>query len=245
MHSFLSKLDRALSRFERSVRETRRSAREVKRLLRKEVKIAASPLSFIFIAFGAMTLLPGYPILVGGLFVCLGVFYSFQAARESNDILYSVLLPVKKTDVVVGKYAFVCLVELLSLLLMAVLTALRMTALRDVPVYAENVMMAANPVFLAFALGLFAAFNMIFVGGFFKTAYGFARPLVYFLIAAVLIICAGETLHHIPGLEFLNRTAGAGMWPQYVILAVCAVFYATGTSASCERAKERFEKIDL
>lgn len=245
MERFLTELLRRLRALKRSMAEAKRSSRAVKRLLYKEIRLAASPLTFFFILFGAMTLLPGYPILVGGIFVCLGIFYSFQAARETNDILYTVLLPVAKTDVVAGKYAFVCYIELLSFLLMTVMTALRMTVFASAPVYVNNVMMAANPLFLGFALLLFASFNLLFVGGFFKTAYNFGRPLVSFLIAAVLIVGVGETLHHIPGLEFLNRGSGELMWVQYVVLAVCAVAYSFGTWWSCGRSMERFEKIDL
>ena len=45
----------------------------MRKLLKKEMKLAASPLSYIFIAFGFMAFLPGYPILVGSflLLFCL------------------------------------------------------------------------------------------------------------------------------------------------------------------------------
>lgn len=56
------------------------------KLLRKEIQLAASPLSYFFIGFGLMAFVPGYPILVGSFFVCLGLFQSFQTAREANDL---------------------------------------------------------------------------------------------------------------------------------------------------------------
>ena len=74
-------------------------------LLRKELKLSASPLSYLFIAFGLMTLIPGYPILVGAFFISFGIFQSYQTAREANDILYSALLPISKADVVRSKFA--------------------------------------------------------------------------------------------------------------------------------------------
>lgn len=40
------------------------------KLLRKEIQLAASPLSYFFIGFGLMAFVPGYPILVGSFFVC-------------------------------------------------------------------------------------------------------------------------------------------------------------------------------
>ena len=63
-------------------------------LLNKEMRLSASILSYLFIGFGLMTLLPGYPILCGVFFVTLGLFQSFQSAREANDIVFSALLPV-------------------------------------------------------------------------------------------------------------------------------------------------------
>ena len=65
-------------------------------LLRKEMRLTAHILSYVFIVFGLMALLPGYPILCGVFFITLGLFQSFQAAREANDIVYSALLPIAK-----------------------------------------------------------------------------------------------------------------------------------------------------
>ena len=73
-------------------------------ILRKEIKLSSSVLSYLFILFGLMFLLPGYPVLCGAFFVCLGLFQSFQNAREANDIVFSALLPIAKRDVVKGKY---------------------------------------------------------------------------------------------------------------------------------------------
>ena len=93
------------------------------KLLKKELRLTAAPITYFFLAFALMTLIPGYPILVGGFFITLGIFYTFQMARESNDILYTALLPCKKQDVVRAKYTFCVLIELLGWLLCAVLTA--------------------------------------------------------------------------------------------------------------------------
>ena len=72
-------------------------------LLRKEIRLSSLPLTWLFISFGIMTLIPGYPILCSVFFITLGIYQSFQSAREANDILYSSLLPVAKNDVVKGK----------------------------------------------------------------------------------------------------------------------------------------------
>ena len=78
------------------------------KILLKEMKLSASILSYVFIVFGLMFLLPGYPVLCGVFFTTLGIYQSFQNMRETNDILFSALLPISKEDVVRGKYLFVC-----------------------------------------------------------------------------------------------------------------------------------------
>ena len=217
----------------------------MKSLLIKELRLAASPLSFIFLAASLMTLLPGYPILMGAFFICFGVFHSFQNAREANDVLYTVLLPVPKSDFVTAKFAFTCLIQVAGFALCAALTAVRMTALSAAAPYVGNALMNASPVFLAFTLLIFAAFNTLFVGGYFKTAYKIGMPFLAFGVAALLLISVGEALHHLPGLAFLNVPAGERLGVQFAALAAAALLYAAVTVLSCARAKRRFETIDL
>ena len=217
----------------------------MKNLLIKEFRLAASPLSWIFLVAAFMTLLPGYPILMGAFFVCFGVFHSFQNAREANDVLYTVLLPVRKADFVRAKYAFTCCIQLIGFVLMAALTALRMTALSGGKAYVSNALMNATPLFLAFALLIFTAFNVCFLGGFFRTAYKFGVPFLSYGIATLLLIFVGEALHFLPGLRFFNTTTGERLGLQFALLAAAAAVYALGTYASCRASMARFEKIDL
>ena len=135
-------------------------------ILRKEMRLSASVLSYLFIAFGFMFFIPGYPILCGVFFVTLGIFYSFQNSREANDIVFSVLLPIAKRDVVKGKFLFSCFIELCSFALMAVIVILRMTIFSESSVYRNNALMNANPFALGMALLIFGLFNFIFIGGF-------------------------------------------------------------------------------
>ena len=214
-------------------------------MLNKEFKLCASPLSWIFLAAAFMTLLPGYPILMGAFFVCFGVFHSFQNAREANDVLYTVLLPVRKADFVRSKYIFTCFIQLLGFVIMAVLTALRMTVMAGGKAYVSNALMNASPLFLAFALLIFTAFNVFFLGGFFRTAYKFGMPFVAFCIATLVLIAAGEALHFFPGLGFFNTPSGERLGLQFGILAAAAVICALGTFLSCRASMAKFEKIDL
>ena len=217
----------------------------MKSLLMKEFKLAASPLAYIFLTGAMMTLLPGYPILMSAFFICFGIFHSFQNAREVNDVLYTVLLPVKKSDFVKAKYAFTCIIQLCGFVLCAVLTAVRMTALSTAAPYVSNALMNATPVYLAFVLLIFTAFNALFLGGFFKTAYKIGIPFLSFGIATLLLIALSETLSHLPGLTFLHDPAGEKLGVQFAALAITIMIYAAVTTLSCRSAVRKFETIDL
>ncbi len=214
-------------------------------LLKKEMRLSASILSYLFILFAFMTLLPGYPILCGAFFITLGLFQSFQSAREANDIVYTALLPVAKHDVVKGKFLFCVFIELTGFVLMAALTLVRMTLLSNAMVYRQNALMNANPFFLAVVLLLFGLFNWIFVGGFFKTAYKFARPFVTYIIVCFLVIGVAEALHHVPGLEALNAFGFEQLPLQLAALFGGMLAYVLLTIVSYKTACARFEKIDL
>lgn len=217
----------------------------MRNIMLKEIKLSASVLSFLFILFGFMFFLPGYPVLCGVFFVTLGIFQSFQNSRETNDILFSALLPVAKRDVVKGKYLFACFIELCSLVLMGISVVVRMTLLSDVSAYRNNALMNANGFALGLAFLIFGLFNTVFVGGFFKTAYKFAKPFVTYIILAFLTIGVGESLHHFPNLDVLNAFGTEHIGLQLLLLFAGIIAYLILTFVSYRQSCKRFEKIDL
>lgn len=217
----------------------------MKNLLIKELKLAIQPISFFFLAAVLLTLVPGYPILLGSFFICLGLFQSFVFFREANDILYTTLLPIRKADAVKAKYLSVLFIELLGFLGMAVFTVLRMTVLSNGEPYVTNALMNPSPFFLAGALVIFLEFNLIFLGGFFRTAYKVGVPFIIFIVVSMLTIGALEALHFFPGLSFLNTTTGERLPLQFGILAGAVVIFALGTWLSEKASEKRFEAIDL
>ena len=215
------------------------------KILLKEMKLSASILSYVFIVFGLMFLLPGYPVLCGAFFTTLGIYQSFQNTRETNDILFSALLPISKEDVVRGKYLFVCLIELCSALLMTLIAVLRMTVFADSPVYRENALMNANGFALGTAFVLFGLFNAIFVGGFFRTVYRIGKPFVIYIVVNFVVIAVAEALHHFPGLSALNAFGTDAFGLQMGLLILGMSIYVVLTYISFRKSCSRLERIDL
>lgn len=212
-------------------------------LLRKEIKLSAAPISFLFVAFGVMAMIPNYPIMLGAFFICFGIFHTFQATRENGDIFYSAMLPVRKADVVVSKYTFVLFIQLMGLICTTVFTLIRMIAIGNVTPYAENSLMNANIAFLGYFLMVYAIFNTVFIGGFFKTAYKIGMPFVGFAIGTFIMIGIGEALHHFPGLEGLNSNVFAPI--QLVPFGLGLIVWIVATMISLNTSIKSFERIDL
>ncbi len=217
----------------------------MRNILRKEMRLSASALTYLFVLFSFMFLLPGYPVLCGAFFVSLGLFQSFQSAREANDILFSALLPIAKKDVVKGKYLFVCMIEGFAVLLMALCVVFRMTVFSKADFYRTNALMNANLFALGIACVIFGLFNWVFLGGFFKTAYKFARPFVLFVISAFLVIFVAEAMHHVPGLEVVNAFGTEGLSVQILLLISGMIIFFFMTVLSYKKACRSFEQINL
>lgn len=217
----------------------------MRNIMLKEIKLSAAILAYLFILFGLMFFLPGYPVLCGAFFSTLGLYKSFEFAREQNDTIFSALLPIAKKDIVKGKYCFVCLIETCTLLLMTVSVIARMTVLKNAAVYRSNALMNANFFALGAAFFLFGLFNWIFVGGFFKTAYQLGRPFLVYMIVVFFSIGVFEALHHIPGLEVLNAFGTERITIQVLLLIAGIIAGLLMTALSYRRACTHFEKIDL
>ena len=206
--------------------------------------LSAAPITYFFIVFGFMFFLPGYPILCAPFFVTLGIFKSFQNAREANDFVFSALLPIAKKDIVTGKYIFSCLIELTSLLVMSVPMLIRMTILKDNVVYRANALMNANLYALGAALVIFGLFNLIFIGNFFKTVYKFGS-FVGYLVVALLAVGFFEALHYFPGMDVINAFGAEHLRLQAALLVADTVIYLLLTWISYKKACASFDKVDL
>lgn len=214
-------------------------------LLRKELKLAASPLSFIFTVSAFLAFVPGYPILMSAFFTTLGIFYSFQTMRENHDIQYSLLLPVSKADIVKGKFLFAVFIEVCGFVPAAAITIIRMLFLNGAKVYTSNALMNANLTFLGFALLIFGLFNLVFIGGFFKTAYYFGKPFIIYCALSLAVIVLAESLNHFPGCEGFNSPDFGNLAFQLPTLVLGLLLFGVFTAWAVKKSVRSFEKTDL
>ena len=215
------------------------------KLLQKEIKLASSPLSYFFLAFTLMAFIPGYPILVSQFFICLGLFQTFQNGRESNDIIYSVMLPISKRSIVKARFIFVVFIEMIDFILTLTFSLIRMGLMSNLSPYLTNPLMNANFFFVGFSLLILALFNLIFVRGFFKTGYYFAKSFIAFIVIAFLLVTASEVLHYLPRMQFISTSGFEELPKQLIFLCASIIVFVLFTIWGEISAAKSFEKIDL
>ena len=97
----------------------------MKALLYKEFKLAMHPICYLFIIlFPFMILIPGYPLGIGFIYVlsCYPIlFLGANKGQQSNDLLFSTLLPVRKKDIVLARIITVIFMQVAFMVVMSCL----------------------------------------------------------------------------------------------------------------------------
>lgn len=210
-------------------------------LLYKELRLAAHPNLYIFTLLGVLVIVPAYPYGMVFLFGCLAPYLTFMYGRETNDIYYTALLPVRKRDTVKAKCLLMVLAQMTQLLISLPFAILRVHILPN----GNPAGIEANVAYYGFGLMIYAIFNMILLTQFFKTAYKVDKAFLLAIIPASIAVIIMEVLVHFPGFEWLDSVAPDMMLRQLPILAVGIIVYSIGMLTAYRVSAKRFEQVDL
>jgi hypothetical protein len=217
----------------------------MKALLFKEIKLAMHPTTYLFMAIGAMLMIPSYPYYVPFVYTCLGIFFIFLSARENKDVFFTASLPVRKSDVVKSRVFTVAIVELLQL---AIGIPFAIIGIRINPNPAGNMAgIEANMAFFGLVLIMFSIFNAIFLPLFYKTAVKVGIPLVFASIAITIYVVAAElAVQMIPFLKtHLDTIDPAMAMYQFPILIAGMLIFALSLWLTYRKSAANFERVDL
>ncbi len=231
-------------------------------LLRKEIILGNGAQSLIWtICCFCMYFIPNYPMYVGPFYILLCIMMTFAMNQSSHDILYTVLLPVKKTDVVKARFLYCGMLEFFALLCGVIGFFVR--HLIHYP--ANKAGIDINFCYFGLQLVLLAIFNLIYLGNVYKDPL---KSGVKFLISAIVyfvcyVICefpiwayfamngklaAGE-ISELPGLGKLGLLFTSldtkYILPQLGIFALGLVIYIISWYLTFRRASRQFESYDM
>ena len=216
----------------------------MKALLYKEWKLALHPTVFIFLLCALMLLIPSYPYYVAFYYTTLGIFFIFLTGRETRDIEFTVLLPVRKRDCVYARFWTIICIELMQILISIPFAFL---SIRINPAGTNQAGIYLGIGFYGLIFMLYTVFNLSFAVPFYKTGYKAGR---YFLIASILMFTfmgmAEVLLHLIPGAAAIFDSSAVEMQvKQLPLLCMGILIFAISAVWGARRAAGYFEKVDL
>lgn len=215
----------------------------MKNMIRKDFSLAVMPYNYIFLLFGAMLMIPDYPLYVAFFYATLSLYLMFKTGNENGDVMFTALLPVRKCDIVRGRCATVAILELAQVLLSVPFAVLRMVLYKGSPI--ENSLFTEpNVAFFGITLVMLAIFNALFLPRFYKDGRT-VKFLVPCIVTFVFILFA-ECFAIVPQTaKYIDAIDKASQIKQLPVLLGGMAVYAGGMLLTCRRCEKLFEKVDL
>ena len=227
----------------------------MKALIYKELKLAMHPICYVFIVlFPFMILIPSYPLGIGFIYVltCYPIlFLGANKGQQSNDLLYSTLLPVRKKDIVMARILTVIFMQIAFILVMTALYPVARIINNAVAQSAENPSEYTIPglgldsyvLLVAIALIGYAIADIIFFPIYYKHGKSIVMSTLFTILGFIVYICTLTIgLPFIPGLDILNNLH---LGIQFAILAA-AILISFGLHVVVYKvSSKRLEMVDF
>ena len=228
----------------------------MKALLYKEFKLAMHPICYIFVAlFPLMILIPSYPVATGFIYVlsCYPIlFLGANKGQQSNDLLFSTLLPVRKKDIVLARIITIAVMQSAFILLMTALLPLALLIQSGITTDSGDIVVPGIGLdgyvsILGIALVGFSIADLIFFPIYYKNGKSIVASTLLTLLGFVIYLGVFTVaLPYIPGCEwYLRVLIGSGLGVQFIILGVALVIYFFIHVLVYKISAKRLEKVDF
>ena len=227
----------------------------MKALLFKELRLAMHPICYVFIVlFPFMILIPSYPLGIGFIYVltCYPIlFLGANKGQQSNDLLFSTLLPVRKKDIVMARIFTVIFMQIAFILVMTALYPVARIINNAIAQSAENPSEYMIPglgldsyvLLVAIALIGYAIADIIFFPIYYKHGKSIVMSTLFTILGFVVYIGIFTIgLPFIPGLDILNNLH---LGIQFAILGA-AILISFGLHVVVYKvSSKRLEMVDF
>ncbi len=227
-------------------------------ILRKEIRLCLNPHIIIMALLSLLVIIPDWPSGVAFIYLLTGVATIFPRALADHDVLYTAMLPIRKTDVVKGKVALVSFVELSAIVLSIPAALVRIFVLQPslLSSYADEAERAKEMAYLASVEPNFMAYGTIFFSlgvyalvlfpWYFGNPSKVNWPQAIATLSGSLALALGMGLQAvICSLKGNILSDNQYMLAQVLFLLFGIVIYAAGTALAAHWAAKRFAKVDL
>ncbi len=219
----------------------------MKNLLYKEVVLCTNVQVILFAVFALLILIPSWPPAVAFIYPLSGLMTLFPRGLANKDIEYTSLLPVKKTDIVKGKLLYLCLIEIVVIVLATIGGIIRFFLFKEPDTPDElNYFMAVRPTIslLGFAFLSFGIMNALLVGLYYRNPYKrLAGPnLISLIICMIVMVIGSVIIAFVPALRDFNIV---GIIVQTSILLVGAISFVVFSFVGYKIGAKAFVNVDL
>ena len=234
----------------------------MKALIYKELKLAMHPICYLFVAlFPLMILIPSYPMGIGFIYIlsCYPVlFLGANKGQQSNDLLYSTLLPVRKKDIVMARIITVILMQVAYMLILSALYPAALAINAEITRQTEAARAAGENVsdvtipglglnsfvlLLAFAVVGYAIADLIFFPIYYKHGKSIVMSTLMTILGFVVYIGVFTIgLPFVPGLEIMNNLH-VGI--QFICLGAAIGLSALAHYFVYKISSKRLERVDF
>lgn len=214
-------------------------------LLMKELKVGINPF-FYALAFltSMLMLIPGWLYFIVPLYFCwITIPNMFAGYKTQNDLLFSVMMPVTRKDIVKAKVILIVILELLQIVTAVVFGVI------STQLYPDSIYYFYAPTvgFWGLCFTMYAIFNIIFISMYYKTAYKYSAATIVGVIGAMLFATGAEWL----GIKnefvfnlFKGSRANSNM-TQLTILIIGVLIFMLFTYIGYKIAVIRFKKVEV
>ena len=224
----------------------------MKALIYKELKLSMHPICYIFIiAFPLMILIPSYPLGISFIYVltCYPIlFLGANKGQQSNDLLYSTLLPVRKKDIVLARIFTVIFMQATFIAMISALYPVARIINSSIVQSGEKITIPGLGLdSFALLLGIviigYALCDLIFFPIYYKKGKSIVMSTLFTILGFVAYIGVFTIgLPFIPGLEMMNNLH---IGIQFAILASSIVISFALHFVVYKISSKQLEKVDF
>lgn len=227
----------------------------MKALLYKEFKLAMHPICYLFIfAFPLMILIPSYPLAIGFIYVltCYPIlFLGANKGQQSNDLLFSTLLPVRKKDIVLARIITVGILQVVFIAMQCVLYPLALKLNAEIPLDTAGkipgIGLDGFVSVLAIAIIGYAIADLVFFPIYYRRGKSIVASTLFMILGFVLYLGIFTiAIPYIPGCEwYMNFLSKSGVGVQFIVLGVALIIYALLHLLVYHISSKELEKVDF
>ena len=229
----------------------------MKKLLYKEFALSMHPMCYVMtLVFPIMCLIPNFPLFIGTLYVVPAFSFLFlgaQKGKQSNDLFYSALLPIRKKDIVKARMISGICMEIACLAMLGILTPIKMVIEKAIGPTGQVFTSGGMVSCIAFAIIGYAIVNVIYFLMFYKNGRSVMAPSLiatfFYLIFTMVfnsILTAVDPVKLIPLVPgYYQAFVSIHIGYQFIYLAVALIIYFTINFFVYKKASKELEKADL